>query len=59
MTNSEWELYKKAFAHPSAEEGTALLEQLLRMEREINLLLELAIAALLIALCVNLYLILT
>lgn len=51
------ELYEKALALPG-EEGEALLEQLLRLERRRGLLLELAIGALLIALCVQVFLML-
>ena len=47
----------KALALPG-EEGEALLEQLLRLERRRGLLLELAIGALLIALCVQVFLML-
>ena len=52
------ELYEKALALPGEEEGEALLEQLLRLERRRGLLLELAIGALLIALCVQVFLML-
>lgn len=52
------ELYENALALPGEEEGEALLEQLLRLERRRGLLLELAIGALLIALCVQVFLML-
>lgn len=52
------ELYEKALALPGEEEGEALLERLLRLERRRGLLLELAIGALLIVLCVQVLLLL-